>query len=409
MSRILCIFLWLTSAVLSFAQEGKQIVVGTRDTLYSKILGENRTLLVHLPMTEPDAFAPNQKYPVVYVLDGDGGLFYAVVAISEALSGGSGNFMYPKMIVVGVTNTDRTRDLTPTHSTDDTVMPAFLLSTSGGGQNFLSFFKDELIPYIESNYPAAPHRTIIGHSLGGLTVMHALANYQNLFQAHIAIDPSMWWDKQNFLKEIKAKLQKPSYTNQSLFVAIAHSMDKKWTVQTVSKDNTAATLPIRSILDLDQFIKSRKTTDLIYKSKYYPDYDHGGVAFVAVYDALPFVFNYYAIHFTFAEFFNPDYTNNDILVNHYKQVSQRMGYTVPPPGEFVNALAHQLMDMGQLDRAYSFLQLNMENYPQSYAPYEAMGAYYLRKEDKIKAKEYFTKALSLKDKLELREKLEKLK
>jgi len=390
----------------SFGQTDNKIIIGSIDSIYSNTLKESRKVFVHLPMTEPDDYLLNPKYPVVYVLDGD---FLPVVTIVEKLSGGSGNFAYPKMIVVAITNTDRTRDFTPTHSTDGTVMPSFLLETSGGGSNFNIFLERELIPYIDAHYPTAPYRVLVGHSLGGLTVIDNLINQKNVFNAFIAIDPSMWWDKLNFLKQTQQALQKNLFANKTLYLAIANTMDKKFTLQTVVKNKSPNTLPIRSILQLDQFIKRNKINGLIYKSKYYSDYDHGSIPLIAENEGLPFVFNFYGINFPFPEFFNPTFKNDDTLINHYKMVSNRMGYKVSPPGELVDAIAHQLMDMKQLDRAYKYYQLNVKNYSESYMPYYRMGEYYESKGDKIKAKEFYHKALTLKDSSDIRAKIESLK
>ncbi len=86
-----------------------------------------------------------------------------------------------------------------------------------------------------------------------------------------------------------------------------------------------------------------------------------------------------------------------------------MGYKISPPGEFVDALAHQLTDSKQFDRAYKFLQLNIDNYPDSYKPYESMGDFYQAKGDTTKAKEYYLKALTKKENSEIKTKIEKIK
>ena len=100
-----------------------------------------------------------------------------------------GRFGWPDIIVVGIPNTDRSIDLTPTH-----VVDAPDDSTSGGGENFISFIEKELMPFIDNKYPTEPYKILAGHSSGGLEVMQAFAHHTNLFNSYIAIDPSIWWD-----------------------------------------------------------------------------------------------------------------------------------------------------------------------------------------------------------------------
>ena len=162
------------------------------------------------PKTVPGAVFSQQKYPVVYLLDGDAH-FNSVVGMIQYLSQVNSNNACPEMIVVGISNTDRTRDLTPTKSGDDPflkTMPGLAVQTSGGGEAFMSFIEKELMPHINSKYPTQPYKILIGHSLGGLTVMNAVINHTKLFNTYIAIDPSMWWDNLNFQKTTKKGWQK---------------------------------------------------------------------------------------------------------------------------------------------------------------------------------------------------------
>jgi len=85
------------------------------------------------------------------------------------------------MIVVAIPNTDRSRDLTPTHSLllpDGTTQD--FLKTTGGAEAFTTFLEKELIPYVESHYPTAPHRMLVGHSFGGLFTINALINHPGI-------------------------------------------------------------------------------------------------------------------------------------------------------------------------------------------------------------------------------------
>jgi hypothetical protein len=399
----------LFSIFTSIYSQPNNIIIGRTDSIYSTQLNEYRSILVHIPQDKPDDFYPNQKYPVIYVFDGDIRFFLSVVTVTELLGGGGGNYMFPKMMVVSIVNTDRTRDLTPTHATSGAIgMPDFLLKTSGGGEKFANFLEKELIPHIDSLYPAAPYRVIIGHSLGGLTAINLLLKHKHMFNSYVAIDPSMHWDNKKLLNQSKVILNENNYTNISLYLAISNTLGKGNTLQPVMKDSTEQTLPIRTELEFRDILNQSKRNNLNFKSKYYSDYDHGSIPLIAIYDALPFLFSFYPINFPFEEFFNPTYKNDSILIDHYKEVSKRMNYEVKAPGEFVDALAHQLLDSKQFDRAYKFFKLNIDNYENSFKSYDSMGDFYIAKGDITVAAKYYNKALSIKNNSETQRKLKDL-
>jgi predicted alpha/beta superfamily hydrolase len=223
----LVLFVSLLFASVGFAQTNK-VVIGTIDSLQSKILGEQRKVWVYVPeganIADPSV---SQKYPVVYLLDGDAH-FYSVVGIIQQLSQVNGNMICPEMIVVGIPNTDRTRDLTPTHTDIDpfTKDSAAFLKTSGGGENFIAFMEKELMPFIESKYPIAPYKMLIGHSLGGLMGMQTFVHHPHLFNSYICIDPSMWYDDKKLLNETKTFLKNTKLEGKSLYLGIANTMDE---------------------------------------------------------------------------------------------------------------------------------------------------------------------------------------
>lgn len=130
------------------------------------------------------------------------------------------------MIVVGIPNTNRTRDLAPTKGIPHPFIDSAMIAASGGGEAFMEFMKKELIPHIEANYPTTPYRMLIGHSLGGITAMSALVNHTDLFNSYVSIDPSMWWSDQQLLKEIKGNANPEKYKNKSLFLGIANTMSE---------------------------------------------------------------------------------------------------------------------------------------------------------------------------------------
>ena len=130
--------------LLSFgsAQQQTLFPVPQRLDIHSKILNEDRVIWVRTP---PGYEQGKAVFPVLYETDAPGHM---------GESGSTADFLMasdrmPPIIVVGIANTDRTRDLTPSHADmknpDGTVAQ---FPTSGGADKFLDFIQTELIPEI---------------------------------------------------------------------------------------------------------------------------------------------------------------------------------------------------------------------------------------------------------------------
>jgi predicted alpha/beta superfamily hydrolase len=136
MKNIIVFILLVVISLSSRAQTDNKIVIGKIDSVYSTILKEPRKVWVYLPNMKAGMQNPGQRYPVVYLLDGDGH-FESVVGMIQQLSQVNGNTIVPEMIIVGIPNTDRTRDLTPKHITSDPpMMDSNSTKNTGGGENF---------------------------------------------------------------------------------------------------------------------------------------------------------------------------------------------------------------------------------------------------------------------------------
>ena len=114
-------------------------------TIKSSVLGEDRTILVRTP---PGYETNKLAYPVLYMTDGDAHIAHT----SSTIEFLSRNGRMSEMIVVGITNTDRTRDLTPTKGIGPN---AAQFPTAGGSDNFLKFIETEVMPEIEKRYRTA--------------------------------------------------------------------------------------------------------------------------------------------------------------------------------------------------------------------------------------------------------------
>ena len=409
MVRTFSLTLALCAAMhIALAQDKEQVTLGQIEKIESEILGEERTVWVYVPDQGGNSFYQEQQYPVVYLLDGDAH-FYSVVGMIRQLSSVNGNTVCPKMIVVGIPNTNRTRDLTPTKpSSEQPFVDSAMIAVSGGGEAFLSFMNDELFPYIDANYPTLPYRMLIGHSFGGLTAMNAYTHHPEMFNAYVSIDPSMWWDDRKLLDQIMAKDLGAEYHDKALVIGIANTMNEGMDTAMARIDTSANTDHIRSILTLHDHMSAVSNEDIRYMGKYYHEDSHGSVPLITEYDALRYIFQFYNIKWEMDDFMNPESDVAGKLKKHYTYLSKQFGMEMLPEEQTVNEMGYQFMNMGQMEKAKTLLEMNVQNYPGSFNVHDSMGDYYVAVDDKEKAKECFRKSIEINPESYSKPKLEAL-
>jgi uncharacterized protein len=399
-SLLLFLAVAFTSCNQKTESKNAAVTLGAKDSLYSDILKEERQIWVYVPNSDGHSPFFPQRYPVLYLLDGPSH-FSSVVSMFQHLSS---NYIIPQMIVVAIPNTDRSRDLTPTNSLllPDGSSQEFLKTTGGAGK-FTAFIEKELMPYIEKAYPAAPNKTLIGHSFGGLFAVNTLMYHPQLFNSFVAIDPSMWWDKGRLLHHADTALSNKKFTSKTLFVSVANTMDKGMDTAKVVHDTTGNSSHIRSILHLAKEVDAHPNNGLRFDWKYYGKDDHGSVPFISEYDAIRFIFDYYKPDYDF------DKITADDITSHFKKVSDKIGYAMNPPEEMVNEFAYGLLQQKKTVQAHGFFNLNIVNYPKSFNAFDGMGDYFIADKDTARAVEMYTKSLSLKETAATRKKLEDIK
>lgn len=240
------------------AQDGYTLKI---DSLQSDILKQNRKLSIFLPEGYD---APNVKFPVIYVLDADGRDQHVVPTARFLFV----NNRMPKAIIVGVFNIDRNHDFLPDSSQS---------ATSGGGaDNFVLFFRNELIPYINKKFKTDSYDVLVGHSFGGVFAMHALLMDPDLFNAYIAIDPSFWYKNQMQVKSAQNEFPKAKNWNKTIFIT--------------GRDGGG--MKDMGITSMEKVMENSAPKDLNWKVVAYTDEDHGSVPFKSVYDGLRFIFDF---------------------------------------------------------------------------------------------------------------------
>lgn len=121
----------------------------------------------------------------------DGGIKEDFPHIANTLSELIENKSIPPIILVGIENTERGRDLT---GFSEVEADARYCPLTDGAKNFRAFITDELFSGIGNRYRVTNEKGLIGESLSGLFVMETFFLRPEAFDFYIAMDPSLWWN-----------------------------------------------------------------------------------------------------------------------------------------------------------------------------------------------------------------------
>jgi predicted alpha/beta superfamily hydrolase len=181
--------------------------------LASKLLGEDRVINVYLP---PGYAGATTRFPVLYALDG--GIKEDFPHVAGIVDVSIKNEVIRPLIVVGIENTERRRDLVArsTIADEQTIAPH-----AGGADRFRQFLRDELKPAIARRYRITDEAAVIGESFAGLFVVETLLQDPELFDTYIAIDPSVWWNAAALVKTAPERFARWTAKPRRLFVATA--------------------------------------------------------------------------------------------------------------------------------------------------------------------------------------------
>lgn len=337
----------------------KDIVIGTKHTIYSKILGEEREILVHVPK-QNQADYDTVKYPVVYLLDG-ADHFQSVVALMNKMSTSLGDEICPEMIIIGINQIDREKDLLPELSDSGILEKSNLID-----DKFTAFIEKEVQPYVDSAFSTAPYRSLIGYSLGGLKAMSIFTYHNKLFDAYIVIDPSLGVLDNQWFDISYNEIVKNDFSNKSLYLAMAQTMPMGTDTIAIKKDTTSDSNHMRKIMSIADLIK-QNNSKIDFTWKFYPNETHGSLPLIAEYDAFHEIFKWYnlqALKFIYKSDKSPSFIK-EAISNHFKKVSQKIGYNYMPPETYLTTLIRYFYYNNKKGNAFALSELLIEHYPKS--------------------------------------------
>lgn len=336
----------------AFAQYGNGGAAGVAKlTVKSSVLGEDRVILVRTPAGYE---SNSQNYPVLYLTDGDAHIGHTASTIEFLARNGR----MSETIVVGITNTHRARDLTPTKPVTKGATGAPQFPTAGGADNFLKFIETELIPEIEKRYRVRPYRTLAGHSLGGLFAVHAMLARPEVFNSYVAVSPSLQWDNQVTVKRAEDFFKTRKDLNSTLFVSMANEGGGM-------EDG---------FHQLKQVLAKHQAKGFEWDLQQWTDEDHGSVVLRSHYFGLRKIYDGWQM---------PRDPNMGTIAGgikgadeHYRKLSEKFRYEIPVPEALVNQAGYQSLQGGNADEAIAIFKRNVERYPDSANVYDSLAEAY---------------------------------
>ncbi|HJN05424.1 MAG TPA: alpha/beta hydrolase-fold protein [Bacteroidales bacterium] len=345
------------SAHLFAKTETEVIAGGERFTIHSKVLDEDRVILIFLPDNYDNS---EYNFPVLYVLDGETHFRH----VSGATDYLARNGLAPGIIVVAITNVDRNRDSSPVHVDN--------ISTSGGAEKFHKFLKKELLPTIKKNYRTTDYNMIMGHSFGGTFIGYSLLEYPEVFNAYIAVSPYLQFADNYIINEAKNKLKSKYDNPKSFYMTVGDEID--------------FFNPLDEFSDL---IKEKSGKAISFQYVQMPRDNHMSTPYLSIFNGLRFIFSDWTL---------PDETfQNGLLAidDHFATVSKKYDYKVVTPENTINNLGYSYLGAGRIPKAIEVFKENVKRFPKSANVYDSLGEAFENNNQLELAKKNYSEAYKL--------------
>lgn len=327
------------------------------DTLSSKKLNEERQITIGLPPSYEKH--PNQKYPVLILLDGD----FLFDPFQGAMSYGYYWDDLPEVIIVGITQNKKNE-----RETD-----CALDQTSGlpieKGENFFEFIGMELLPYIEKKYRTAPFKMIAGLDTTAGFLNCYLYKDNPIFDAYISMSPELPAGMEEQIPDRLNAIQKPIFYYHS------------------SADGDVKKMRNR-ILALNELAKKINKPTLNYRFDDFKGASHYSLVLNSIPSALYQIFSVYQPIST-TEFNEKIATLTsgyvDYLAKKYDVIDKSYALKLPIRLNDFKAIEAAILKNKAYDEFDKLAQLARKNYPKSMLADYEMGQMYEKKGDNARA------------------------
>ncbi|MBD3376127.1 tetratricopeptide repeat protein [candidate division KSB1 bacterium] len=365
LKKIIFLSILIAFSVLPAQDFPNEFLNGQIKTIDSKILQKERTIFIYLPTDYDDT---TRKYPVHYVTDAPAtaNLYFDIQRVHTFVNA------MPSSIVVGLSSDNREYHMHP----------------DKGAKLYMDFLRQEVVPFIDTNYRTHPFRTIAGHSLGGGFSIYTFLSNMDLFNACIAGSP--------YPLEFLSDLASP----QDLFKNMS---DYRFFFSSIGTEKDVSEGHFKQFQNI--LIKNAPQ-NLDYLFTIHKGEDHISNIALNFQNGLKSLYS----DWTFVLPDTLDKPIDRLLTAHYQKLSEKMGYPIEPDQwKVIFPLMDTLAKQGNFKSAIRLLTYGIDLYPQSDQAYAFLARAYMSTGKIDSAKSNIDKALSINPQnsyaLELKDKL----
>lgn len=305
----------LSCCVQISAQNSKNadIIIGEKLNLYSEILNEDRSIFLSLP---PSYDSTTHSYPVIIVMDAEY-LFEITNAIVKIKA--SRNEM-PESIIIGIPNNTGKRSDTALQLSNKEGRK-FFGNYGGKAKDYLAFYSQELLPFIQDRYRINAHRSIIGMSPTFGPVLEAFWSQPNIFTGYIVLAAELSLNTtsgETVAQKLRNAIQDKQHPKASIYVGKAGDDLKRRPAEEA-----------QAFVDLNKALTLTKNPNIDYKIEILENENHYGMSISGIERGLETIYPTDVWTIPYRDFWNSEDPAKAIR-SFYDSLSNQYGFKIIP-------------------------------------------------------------------------------